>query len=123
MTTVRRDSAFRIGGLTAGADYYLRNPVNAVELYTAARILVERHRLVEDLRRANTELERLLGELRTAQAKLVQHAKMAALGQLVAGVAHEINTPLAAVVSNNDLFLRCFERLREALRVAPVSLE
>jgi signal transduction histidine kinase len=123
MTTVRRDSAFRIAGLTAGADYYLRKPVNAVELYTAARILLDRHRLVEDLRRANAELERLIGEVRTAQARLVQQAKMAALGQLVAGVAHEINTPLAAVVSNNDLFLRCFARLREALAVAPVSLE
>ncbi len=123
MTTVRRDSAFRIAGLTAGADYYLRKPVNAVELYTAARILIDRHRLVEDLRRANSELERLIGEVRTAQARLVQQAKMAALGQLVAGVAHEINTPLAAVVSNNDLFMRCFTRLRESLRVAPVSLE
>jgi signal transduction histidine kinase len=115
VTTGRRDSAFRIAGLTAGVDYYLRKPVNAVELFTAARILLDRRRLVEDLRRANAELERLLGELRTAQATLVQHAKMAALGQLVAGVAHEINTPLAAVVSNNDLFLRCFVRLRDAL--------
>jgi signal transduction histidine kinase/nitroreductase len=123
MTTVRRDSAFRIAGLTAGADYYLRKPVNAVELYTAARILLDRHRLVEDLKSANSELERLIEEVRTAQARLVQQAKMAALGQLVAGVAHEINTPLAAVVSNNDLFLRCFQRLREALKVAPVSLE
>jgi two-component system, NtrC family, sensor kinase len=123
MTTVRRDSAFRIAGLTAGADYYLRKPVNAVELYTAARILLDRHRLVEDLKSANSELERLIEEVRTAQARLVQQAKMAALGQLVAGVAHEINTPLAAVVSNNDLFLRCFHRLREALKVAPVSLE
>jgi signal transduction histidine kinase len=123
MTTVRRDSAFRIAGLTAGADYYLRKPVNAVELYTAARILLERHRLVEDLKSANSELERLIGEVRNAQARLVQSAKMAALGQLVAGVAHEINTPLAAVVSNNDLFLRCFARLRGALEVAPVSLE
>jgi signal transduction histidine kinase len=123
MTTVRRDSAFRIAGLSAGADYYLRKPVNAVELYTAARILLDRHRLVEDLRHANAELERLIGELRTAQARLVQHAKMAALGQLVAGVAHEINTPLAAVVSNNDLFLRCFARLRHSLERAPVAVE
>jgi two-component system NtrC family sensor kinase len=114
ITTARRDSAFRISGLAAGVDYYLRKPIHAVELFTAARILLDRHRLVVDLRAANTELGRLLDELRTTQSRLVQHAKMAALGQLVAGVAHEINTPLAAVVSNNDLFLRCFERLRQA---------
>ncbi|MGZ3405515.1 MAG: ATP-binding protein [Polyangia bacterium] len=106
VTAARRDSAFRIAGLSAGVDYYLRKPVNGVELFTAARILVDRHRLVDDLRKA-------LGELRTTQGRLVQHAKMAALGQLVAGVAHEINTPLAAVVSNNDLFLRIFARMRQ----------
>jgi signal transduction histidine kinase len=114
-TTARRDSAFRIAGLTAGVDYYLRKPVNAVELYTAARILLDRTRMERELRTANGQLERLLGELRATQARLVQQAKMASLGQLVAGVAHEINTPLGAVVSNNDLFVRCFERLRRAL--------
>jgi signal transduction histidine kinase len=113
VTTARRDSAFRIGGLTAGADYYLRKPVNPIELYTAARILIERQRRGEDLARANEELSRLLAELREAQERLVMQAKLASLGQLVAGVAHEINTPLGAVVSNNDLFRRCFARLRE----------
>ena len=81
----------------------------------------DRKRMERQLRSANTELERLLGELRTAQARLVQQAKMAALGQLVAGVAHEINTPLAAVVSNNDLFLRCFDRLRHALAAGAIA--
>jgi signal transduction histidine kinase len=112
VTTARRDSAFRIGGLAAGVDYYLRKPINPIELYTAARILLDRHRRGEELARANQELSRLLDELRRTQERLVMQAKLASLGQLVAGVAHEINTPLGAVVSNNDLFLRCFARLR-----------
>ena len=122
VTTARRDSAFRIAGLSAGVDYYLRKPVNPIELYTAARILLERHRLVEELQRKNQELGQLLGELRMAQARLVQQGKMASLGQLVAGVAHEINTPLGAVVSNNDLFLRVFERLRVELASQHIAL-
>jgi signal transduction histidine kinase/nitroreductase len=112
VATARRDSAFRISGLAAGADYYLRKPVNAIELYTAARILIERHRRGEELAQANDELSRLVEEVRSAQERLVMSAKLASLGQLVAGVAHEINTPLGAVVSNNDMFQRCFARLR-----------
>jgi signal transduction histidine kinase len=115
VSTGRRDTAFRIAGLSAGVDYYLRKPIHPVELLTVARILLERHRLVDQLSGANRELGRLIGELRAAQARLVQQAKMAALGQLVAGVAHEINTPLGAVVSNNDFFLRAFDRLRQGL--------
>ena len=121
ITTGRRDSAFRIAGLSAGVDYYLRKPIHPVELYTAARILLERHRLVEELRRANQEQGRLLAQLRATQARLVQHAKMASLGQLVAGVAHEINTPLGAIVSNNDLFLRAFDRLRKSVDATEIA--
>jgi PAS domain S-box-containing protein len=80
----------------------------------------ERKAMEREQRDKRRELERLLGELRAAQAGLVQQAKMASLGQLVAGVAHEINTPLAAVVSNNDLFLRAFERLRRRLDGNPL---
>jgi signal transduction histidine kinase len=60
------------------------------------------------------ELTRTLSELREAQAQLVQSEKMAALGGLVAGVAHEINTPLGAVASTIDLVARALAKMGEA---------
>jgi len=56
-------------------------------------------------------LEATNHQLLTAQAQLVQSAKMAAMGELVAGVAHEMNNPLGAAKSTNDLLDRIFGRL------------
>lgn len=59
------------------------------------------------------ELEEVNRQMKQAQAHLVQSEKMASLGQLVAGIAHEINTPIGAINSNNDILIRSVRKMRE----------
>lgn len=56
--------------------------------------------LADDLARANLELAEANQKLRETQVHLIQSEKMASLGQLVAGIAHEINNPLSFALSN-----------------------
>ena len=64
-----------------------------------------------ELRENNDRLESLLEELRNTQTQLVQSEKMAALGKLVAGMVHEMNTPIGASNSAIDVTERCMRKI------------
>ncbi|HUB67286.1 MAG TPA: ATP-binding protein [Candidatus Methylacidiphilales bacterium] len=65
------------------------------------------------LRQRNDDLNRTLSQLSHAQDDLVNSAKMAALGELVAGIAHEMNTPLGVLISSHDMIEKIFDLLMQ----------
>ncbi len=84
------------------------------ELVRACRQAQE---LTADLDRTVASERQAHRELKEAQSRLVQSEKLAALGQMVAGVAHEVNNPLAFVINNTEVLRRELAALREALRL------
>jgi len=70
---------------------------------------------ITEIRDLVNNLEKTNRELQEMQAQLLQSAKMASLGLLVAGIAHEINTPIGAVNSMHDTSVRAIQKLKDLI--------
>jgi signal transduction histidine kinase len=87
-----------------------------------AVIAIENVRLFDEVQTRTRELSASLDELRTAQDRLVQTEKLASLGQLTAGIAHEIKNPLNFVNNFSALSAELIDELNDALK-PPVALD
>src|SRR5204862_4510272 len=84
--------------------------------------ITERKRAEADIRSARDTAERALQELKTTQASLLHAQKMAALGQLTAGIAHEIKNPLNFVNNFAGLSVELLDELKETAAPAIAGL-
>jgi signal transduction histidine kinase len=103
-----------IEALRRGAYDYLAKPFNIEALRASVRNAVDNRRLIQQNRAYNRQLVDTLEQLKRSQAALVQAEKIGSMGKLVAGVAHEINTPLGVLKSATDTIERATQRFLES---------
>jgi PAS domain S-box-containing protein len=103
---------------TAAGEWFLvhERVTPSGDLVVVRTNITARRRMEDELRRAKEEAERALADLRGAQANLILAEKMASLGSLVAGMSHEISTPLGIGVSAASHLSEEVEQLTSSFR-------
>ncbi|MDX2128657.1 MAG: ATP-binding protein [Chloroherpetonaceae bacterium] len=107
-----------IGQLAASFNLMTENlQKSQLELEEANRTLeLKVESRTEELRENNETLKKTLDELQSSQTQLIQSEKMASLGQMVAGLAHEVNTPLGFVRGSVDIIQKNHTLISESLK-------
>ncbi|MEA5471080.1 sensor histidine kinase [Spirulina sp. 06S082] len=117
----------KIKGFQLGAVDYITKPFQKEEVLARIQMQMRLNQMSRELESKNrnletktAELSRLLEELRNTQLQLIQSEKMLGLGQLVAGVAHEINNPATFIYGN---LVHCEEYIAEIVTLLQIYQE
>ncbi len=115
------------GKVEIGGNDEVADMAAALEVFRRHALEVQRlnlvEKLAEELQSKNAELEKVLEDLQVAQDQIVMREKLAALGELTAGVAHEIKNPLNFVKNFSEASEELMEELREVLDESPEALD
>lgn len=117
--------AVAVGMLILFALYRARLAVLKASQRRLESQVVERTKKIErqksELAQRNVKIERTMTELKETQGKLIQSEKLAALGGLVAGVAHEVNTPIGLVVSGASQIESEVDKIKDKLTAETIT--
>lgn len=95
----------------------IRDPEGNVTHYIAVKEDITARKLLEvQLQKEKDQLEQAYADLKTLQSQLLQQEKMSSIGQLAAGVAHEINNPMGFIMSNLNTLRKYLDRLQDYIR-------
>jgi len=117
LLTARSQSEMKIEGLNLGADDYVTKPFHESELLARVKSLLRMRKLHVSLDLQNIELSEALDQVQQMQDQAIQSEKMASLGQLVAGLAHEINNSINVVHNGLPSVSRKLTGIEKTLRL------
>ncbi|MEG3849045.1 response regulator [Microcoleus sp. herbarium19] len=126
--TALSDTVDKVKGLSLGAVDYISKPFQQEEVLARIKVHLKLRRLTLQLAEQNQQLEervekrtaklyQTIKELKQTQLQLVQSEKMSAIGQLIAGIAHEINNPVGCIVGNIEEATNAIKDLTEYLHL------